>query len=190
MVGVTWYLAAEYCNWLSLKEQFEPCYMADRDMGAFEPGMSPATNFVLRNGFRLPTEAEWEYACRAGTTTARYFGNDEELLPDYAWFATNAGERTYPVGTRIPNGFGLFDMLGNVFTWCGDRYLPYEPADIDLGDNSAVDLDERVLRGGSFAHEASRARAAFRGVSQADQFPRSVIGFRIVQTVPDKWALD
>ncbi len=185
MVGVTWYLAAEYCNWLSAKEQLEPCYVAESELGAFGPGMSPATNFIARNGFRLPTEAEWEYACRAGTTTVRYFGNDTELLPDYAWFAINAGERTHPVGTRIPNGFGLFDMLGNAFTWCGDRYLPYTPTASDLGDDSEVNPNQqRIVRGGAFAHDATRVRTAFRGAVYADETALGFVGFRIVQTIP------
>ncbi len=183
MVGVTWYLAAQYCNWLSRKEQVEPCYVAEHDLGKYAEGMSPAADFVLKSGFRLPTEAEWEYACRAGTATVRYFGNDEELLPDYAWFRGNAGRTPEPVGTRIPNGFGLFDMLGNVWTWCGDRYLPYEPDAFDHGDSSEVNQEERIVRGGSVAQDPAQVRAAFRGAALPDKFYDKFVGFRIVQTI-------
>ncbi len=100
-------------------------------------------DYATLNGFRLPTEAEWEYACRAGTTTSRYFGNDEQLLRKYAWFAGNADEITHPVGTRMPDDFGLFDMLGNVFMWCGDSFLPYEAAASDIWSTSCADCPPR-----------------------------------------------
>ena len=76
-------------------------------------------------GYRLPTEAEMEYATRAGAMTSRYFGETEDLLPKYAWYTKNSQEKTWPVGSLKPNDLGLFDVQGNVYTWCQERYKGY-----------------------------------------------------------------
>ena len=82
-------------------------------------------NYLSLTGYRLPTEAEMEYATRAGALTSRYYGETEELLPKYAWYMKNSQEKTWPVGSLKPNDFGLFDMQGNVFTWCQESYKGY-----------------------------------------------------------------
>jgi formylglycine-generating enzyme required for sulfatase activity len=117
--------------------------------------------------FRLPTEAQWEYACRAGTGTAYYFGDDAAKLSDYAWYEDNSSGRTHEVGTRQRNGFGLYDMHGNVWQWCEDYYDPnyYSSSPIKdpfSGQKGAEAL--RVLRGGSWVCSAGGCRAASRGL--------------------------
>jgi formylglycine-generating enzyme required for sulfatase activity len=125
-------------------------------------------SYLSLTGYRLPTEAEWEYGCRAGAVTSRYFGETEELLSKYAWHQKNAQERTWPVGRLKPNDLGLFDMQGNVFTWCQERHKSYpqnqdnEPVE-DKEDIYSIDISEsRVLRGGSFFGVASNVRSANR----------------------------
>src|SRR5207245_3936582 len=125
--GVTWHEAAEYCNWLSKEEGLPPtewCYEANA-AGKYAEGMKLAANYLKRTGYRLATEAEWEYACRAGAVTSRSYGEAEDLLGKCAWYLGNSKERTWPVGRLKPNDLGLFDMHGNIWTWCQERYLPY-----------------------------------------------------------------
>lgn len=108
-------------------------------------------------GLRLPTEAEWEYACRARTTTRYYSGDDEEDLARVGWYAGNSGRRLHAVGVLEPNPFGLYDMHGNVWEWCADPY-----GDYDVGSSEPVDYAKRVNRGGSFNAPARAARSAYR----------------------------
>jgi len=113
--------------------------------------------------FRLPTEAEWEYACRAGTTTEFSFGDDLDLLDAYCWYFTNSGYRTHPVGGKSPNPWGLYDMHGNVFEWCKDWYgSEYYAAAPPLDPQGPDDGKYRVRRGGTFARTDSFCRSAFR----------------------------
>ena len=115
-------------------------------------------------GGRLPTEAEWEYACRAGSASEYCFGNDEQLLAEYAWYSANSNRQTQPVGGKRPNDWGLYDMHGNVWEWCADwydsGYYKTSPALDPLGPSSG---SSRVLRGGSWGSEPVFVRCAFRG---------------------------
>ncbi len=122
-------------------------------------------NYLSLTGYRLPTEAEWEYACRAGSVTSRYYGETEELLAKYAWYGKNAQDRTWPVGSLKPNDLGLFDMHGNVWMWCQDRgnFYPQAQGKEEIEDKEDLVFDDdRTLRGGSFSLPTSNVRSAFR----------------------------
>ena len=126
VLGISWFQAAEYCNWLSKQEglaESEWCYVPLRGpkTGEYKVGMELAANYLRRSGYRLPTEAEIEFATRAGSVTSRYYGETEELLPKYGWYNKNGRDRSWPVGSKKPNDLGLFDVNGNVFTWCQER---------------------------------------------------------------------
>ena len=118
--------------------------------------MRPAPDFLNRTGYRLPTEAEWEYACRAGAVTSRCYGETEELLPNYAWYSENSKGRSRPVGSLKPNDFGLFDMHGNGWQWCnniaGDHPAPPVGGSVDdwLEPAPVYDKDARTMRGAGF----------------------------------------
>lgn len=130
---------------------------------------------------RLPTEAEWEYACRAGTTTRYYFGDDLDhaRLAEHAWFETNSDRRTHPVGKKEPNSWGLHDMGGNVWEWCADRYKgPYEDKTVS-DPRGAASGEMRVLRGGCWESGPLSARGTNRGGIVPTR-ATSRFGFRVV----------
>jgi len=131
-------------------------------------------NTITKKNYRLPTEAEWEYACRAGTTGDRY-----GELNSIAWYSDNSGGRTHDVGGKAPNGFGLYDMLGNVFEWCADWYGEYSAESVTnpKGPSSGV---HRVLRGGSWLQEAVAARASFRNL-HVPSHAYDLLGFRLAR---------
>ena len=185
--GITWYEAARYCDWLSQQDGLPPCYEPNPN-GEYAAGMKRKTNYLDLPGYRLPTEAEWEFACRAGTTTSRYYGSSEMLLPHYAWYAANAQDRTWPVASLKPNDFGLFDMLGNTCQWCDDEIMKYpnEPGQTtwDRGStDSIVDSNSVVVRGGSFDDSPRRLRSASRAANRADG-RLNYVGFRPARTLP------
>jgi formylglycine-generating enzyme required for sulfatase activity len=175
-ISMTQHAANKYCHWLSAKT------------GHF---------------YRLPTEAEWEYACRAGTTTAYSFGDDPAKIPEYGWFEENSDFKYQKVGKKKPNPWGLYDMHGNVIEWCIDQYEEsYDPVKAMLTDpwNRATKPYPHVARGGSFDDPPDRLRSAARRGSSKDwkmrdpQLPKSTwwltdaqfLGFRLVRplTVP------
>jgi formylglycine-generating enzyme required for sulfatase activity len=127
--------------------------------------------------FRLPTEAEWEYACRAGTKEAYGFGDDAAGLAQHAWYADNARGQTHPVGEKRPNAWGLYDMHGNVWEWCSDFYGPYPGA--PLSDPAGAASGTHVLRGGAWNSAAEHLTAAYRHDLDGDDF-YSYYGFRCV----------
>jgi formylglycine-generating enzyme required for sulfatase activity len=116
------------------------------------------------DGYRLLTEAEWEYACRAGTRTRYSFGDDEREMGDYAWYDKNSGNAPHPVGTRQPNPWRLYDLHGNVWEWVQDCWHDnYDGAPTDGSAWEADNCQHRVLRGGSFFNRAVYLRSAYRG---------------------------
>jgi formylglycine-generating enzyme len=180
---VTWPQAARYCNARSRLDGLKPCYNEDTGECDFEA-----------DGYRLPTEAEWEYACRAGTQTEYSFGSEPRQLGDYAWFADNAAKKTHPVGRKKPNAFGLFDMHGSVAEWCQDIYSPsYYKASPTHNPRGPAEGNEYVLRGGSWKSSSEALRSASRigenpGFSDAC-LARDAIGFRCVRKAPNVNAL-
>jgi len=132
--------------------------------------------------YRLPTEAEWEYAARAGTKRAYSFGNDKSQLSQYAWYGDTSGSQTHPGGKLKPNAWGLYDMHGNVWEWVQDWYWPYT-ADAAVDPAGPSSGSSRVLRGGGWDRGASYCRSAYRG-GAAPGDRRTARGFRLLRMVP------
>ncbi len=189
---VTWYKAAEYCNWLSKKEglpQSQWCYVPNQE-GKYEEGMRLAPDYPRRAGYRLPTEAEWEWFARAKAATPWSFGRSRELLPKYAWYHENAQERAHPVGSLKPNDFGLFDVHGNVEEWCqdvfrGDYTTAKSPGakDGEVMEEATKKETQFFVRGGSFHNPPQWLRSARRNWWPADRV-LCYTGFRVARTWP------
>jgi formylglycine-generating enzyme required for sulfatase activity len=164
---VSWFDSVRFCNAISLNQGLTPCYTNQRGISTIIDNDTVTCNWSA-NGYRLPTEAEWEYACRGGTTSRYYWGSsyDEAQTKQYCWFGLNANGGggttnqhwttphadkggTQPVGTKLPNAFGLYDMNGNVLEWCYDWYGDYS-ASAQTDPNGATTGSSRVLRGGSW----------------------------------------
>jgi formylglycine-generating enzyme required for sulfatase activity len=132
--------------------------------------------------YRLPTEAEWEYACRAGNPGQWCFGDELTRLRDYAWVVSNAGRRNHPVGQKEANAFGLHDMHGNVWEWCRDRYAPYSPEPVVDPRGPSAGPPEHLIRGGSWDEaERLKTRSAER-VHHASGFRYLTVGFRVYRS--------
>jgi formylglycine-generating enzyme required for sulfatase activity len=178
---VRWRDAKQYCNERSLLEGLKPCYNEKTKGWECE---------FDANGYRLPTEAEWEFACRAGSGGDYDFGAADKLR-QFAWFADNATEKTHPAGQKKPNRWGLYDLYGNVSEWCEDVFGPayYKespPADPRGPADSGADT-KRVLRGGSWKSSADMCRATLRqGERTGDTdacFYTDFCGFRCVRRI-------
>ncbi len=176
---VRWRDAKQYCNERSLLEGLKPCYdekTADWDCD------------FAASGYRLPTEAEWEYACRAGSDSPYEFGQPDKLR-QYAWFTGNADQKTHAVGQKKPNRWGIYDLYGNVSEWCEDVYSPSyyreSPPRDPLGPPSPGKDVKRVMRGGNWRASAEMCRATFRqGQRTGDTdacFFTDYCGFRCVR---------
>ncbi|MFO0950291.1 MAG: bifunctional serine/threonine-protein kinase/formylglycine-generating enzyme family protein [Isosphaeraceae bacterium] len=193
--GQSWAFAAIYARWYGSQDgvpESQQCY-PDKSVlqDALETKSLPLSpdEVLDRSGYRLPTETEWEYACRAGTETERFFGSGEELLPRYAWYSGNSPGRSYPVGRLLPNDQGLFDLYGNVREWCHEGLGDYMTTPLPLPDYPSKNLKEidaafRPLRGGSALDPALLSRS---GDRQAYQFDGRQVscGLRPTRTLPE-----
>ena len=189
---VSWYDALVFCNKLSMLEGLAAAYQIS---GSTDPGdwgtQGSTWDAVMvvggANGYRLPTEAQWEYACRAGTTTAFNNGNDNytnsALVDAVAWYSGNSGSKTHEVGKKAANAWGLYDMHGNVYEWCWDwydaGYYASSPASNPQGASSET---YRVLRGGYCSYAAQYARSAYRDYYYGPNYRSSGVGFRLVRS--------
>jgi formylglycine-generating enzyme required for sulfatase activity len=162
---VTWYDAVEYCNALSRQEGLTPAYTVQGTVVTWNRKAS---------GYRLPTEAEWEYACRAGTTTA--YNTGSSISDSQANYRSSG---TKPVGTYAPNAWGLYDMHGNVWEWCWDRYGDYASG-AQTDPTGAASGAYRVIRGGSWVNFAQIVRSAHR-YDYVPSYWSYYLGFRLVR---------
>ena len=167
--ALTWYDAARYCNWLSARERIpEDQWCYPKLVG---PGMTLPANALERTGYRLPTEAEWEYACRSGTTTLWPHGLSEPRLINYAWILRDSGRVMHPSGLKRPNEMGLFDVLGNASEWCtGTVDFAWDPSVARSREDTLQlllihdDQQASDSRGGSFLDPSADIRCANRNL--------------------------
>ncbi len=183
--NVDWYEAADYCNWLSEQMGLATAYAIDRDQA--DPNNlneDDEKKWTVRlvedaNGFCLPTEAQWEYACRAGTTTKYSFGDSEDELAEHGWFEGNSDRQSQPVSAKKPNAWGLYDMHGNVLEWCQDWFgQKYYASSQQLNPLGPDKGRYRVVRGGSWSFAANGCRSACRDWLPAGASIR-IFGFRV-----------
>ena len=168
---VSWYDAVAFCNALSVLSGHAPCYS--------ERGGEWVCDWEAE-GYRLPTEAEWEYACRGGRQSRWHWGNISLFARRYAWYSANSAYRLHAVGGKRPNRFGLQDIVGNCWEWCWDRYGSYDSGAVEYPRGPA-DGRQRVLRGGSFNFEPWSLRSALRfRFEPEDRF--DYVGFRCVRS--------
>jgi len=187
--GVTWFSAVEFCNKMSEAESLAPYYTLRAVRRRSNDSIESANVTISGgDGYRLPTEAEWEYACRAGSISPWCFGDQVLDVSDYAWYYENSSMESHPVGQRKPNSWGLFDMHGNVMEWCYDWYhesyyqqCPEESED-PMGPEEG---SAKVLRGGAWQFGAEATRCAYRNSSAPDAIA-GVIGFRICRNTNDE----
>jgi formylglycine-generating enzyme required for sulfatase activity len=156
---VSWKDAITFCNLLSVKDGLKPCYSIDHST-------ENITFDTISSGYRLPIEAEWEYACKAGTTGIRY-----GELDAIAWYKANSDRSPHNVGLKEPNAWGLYDMLGNVWEWCSDIY------------DESVYGSYRIIRGGGWSDEERGCMATNRRRSHPTSFKIDDLGFRIARNI-------
>ncbi len=188
--AVTYADALRFCMWLTEKEGIpnaEQCFYIPEG----EENPIPVDDFLEKTGYRLPTDAEWEYACRAGTETIRPWGATEEYVVHYGWMENNAQNHTWPPGTLRPNAWGIFDMFGNVYEWVHGYFVapPSDTSKIDpIHDTDSIvnklpDEDPvRAIRSQYFTHQSLDARSSFRYLSHPDYQPLHM-SLRLARTI-------
>jgi formylglycine-generating enzyme required for sulfatase activity len=168
--NVSWYDAVDYCNRLSQKEGLTPAYTIDGENVTWNSNA---------NGYRLPTEAEWEYACHAGTTTA--YNTGAAISDNTGWYSGNSDSTTHPVGQKPANPWGLYDMHGNVSEWCWDRYGGAYSSNAQIDPRGASSGPHRVRRGGGWNQGVAQfLRSAYRNYT-TPSYRNNSIGFRLVR---------
>ena len=199
---VSWHEAVAYANALSKKAGMTACYDctgSGTSVICKEAAAYTGSNIYGCPGYRLPTEAEFEYSYRAGSTLAYYNGANDSAkcttcsssskdanLDKIAWYCSNSATKTHPVGQKMPNTWGLYDMAGNVYEWCSDWQMSFGTTAVT--DPVGTGTTDRVLRGGAWKYNADDARAAYRGADKP-AYQYSTNGFRVVRTLPlsQKW---
>jgi formylglycine-generating enzyme required for sulfatase activity len=180
---VSWYDAIAYCNWRSRNEGLMPVYSVNNSFAPADWSKGTVECDFKSNGYRLPTEAEWEFAARGGTKSKGYTYSGSDAIGSVAWFWDNANKSTQQVGLEASNELGIYDMSGNVWEWCWDwydsGYYAKSPGSDPRGAGSG---SSRVLRGGAWYNSGNYCRVAFRNCSGPDDRNTYTRGFRLART--------
>jgi len=178
VINVSWWDALAYCNWLSEKEKLPKAYDDEGNLLDKDGRITTDPSKVL--GYRLPTEAEWEYAARGGKKSKGYKYSGSDNADDVAWYASNSKSMTQEVGTKLPNELGLYDMSGNVWEWCSDWYGSYYG--FEQTNPYSKNGSGYVLRGGSWFSNVSSARSVDR-IYFSPGYSRSLLNLRVCRSV-------
>lgn len=194
--NVSWFAALKYCNLRSMAEELTPCYTINGSTNPADWGEIPVFNTdptassweavtcnFSANGYRLPTEAEWEYAARARTNSPDYLFSGSDDFDDVAWFIENSLGKTHPVGEKAPNAIGIYDMSGNLGEWCWDRYgRDYYQNSPQNNPTGPEEGSERVERGGSWHFISEQCYISSRGINTPFIEMSPIVGFRVCRT--------
>ncbi len=184
----SWIAAQLYCQWLNEREGIREDQWCYKDVWNPHGKITPAPNYISLTGYRLPTQAEREWACRAGSTEPWHFGSDEAYTDRFEWTMPHSMDRPQPVGTKRPNLFGLFDMGGNLAEWADNSATPpYRSDDTffieDRGSKTTSPTENRVLSGGRYRFSSTSAQSNS-SVLEPSNYVSVTVGFRIARTVP------
>ena len=184
---ISWYNAVLFCNLLSEKEGLKPVYYTDAAKTiVYRGGLNDLSGQWVdwnADGYSLPTEAQWEYACRAGSTGTYFWGEDKALAGNYCWFGEAADAQIHPVAQKGPNAWGLFDICGNCAQWCWDFYATYGQSDTFNPHGAADAGTKRIVRGFAMNNTVEQLQSARRGIAILRQTIYPTLGFRLVRGV-------